>query len=88
MGLSFSVPEGVKVPPSLRNMYKELEKEGYSGYAGYKSGDPEISALLEKYAQHNVVYPPMPSVFQAFETLRPEEVKVATVAPVITHHLI
>jgi len=25
MGLSFSVPKGVKVPPSLRNMYKEME---------------------------------------------------------------
>ena len=24
MGLSFSVPEGVKLPPSLRNIYKEL----------------------------------------------------------------
>lgn len=27
MGLSFSVPKGVKVPPSLVNMYKEIEKE-------------------------------------------------------------
>lgn len=26
-GLSFSVPNGVKVPPSLRNIYKELESE-------------------------------------------------------------
>lgn len=26
-GLSFSVPEGVKVPPSLRNMYKEIESD-------------------------------------------------------------
>lgn len=26
-GLSFSVPNGVKVPPSLRNIYKELEAE-------------------------------------------------------------
>ncbi len=25
MGLSFSVPKGVTVPPSLRNMYKEME---------------------------------------------------------------
>ena len=24
MGLSFSVPKGVKIPPSLRNIYKEL----------------------------------------------------------------
>ena len=27
MGLSFSVPEGVQVPPSLVNMYKELKAE-------------------------------------------------------------
>ena len=28
MGLSFSVRDGVKIPPSLRNIYKELEAEG------------------------------------------------------------
>ncbi|MCB0639938.1 MAG: uracil-DNA glycosylase, partial [Lewinella sp.] len=27
MGLSFSVPEGVRVPPSLRNIYKELASD-------------------------------------------------------------
>ena len=27
MGLSFSVPRGVDVPPSLRNMYKELQSD-------------------------------------------------------------
>lgn len=27
MGLSFSVPDGVKVPPSLVNIYKEIESE-------------------------------------------------------------
>lgn len=27
MGLSFSVPEGVRVPPSLRNIYKELHTD-------------------------------------------------------------
>jgi len=26
-GLSFSVPEGIKIPPSLRNIYKELQEE-------------------------------------------------------------
>ena len=26
MGLSFSVPHGVRVPPSLQNIYKELER--------------------------------------------------------------
>lgn len=27
MGLSFSVPKGVRIPPSLRNIYKELKSE-------------------------------------------------------------
>ncbi len=27
MGLSFSVPKGVAIPPSLRNIYKELEED-------------------------------------------------------------
>jgi uracil-DNA glycosylase len=27
MGLSFSVPEGIKIPPSLVNIYKELNKD-------------------------------------------------------------
>ena len=27
-GLSFSVQEGIKVPPSLQNIYKELESDG------------------------------------------------------------
>lgn len=28
-GLAFSVPDGMKTPPSLRNVFKELEAEGY-----------------------------------------------------------
>ncbi len=27
MGLAFSVPEGIKIPPSLRNIYKELDED-------------------------------------------------------------
>ena len=37
-GLSFSVPEGIKIPPSLRNIYKELQNEfperNYEFYSG------------------------------------------------------
>jgi uracil-DNA glycosylase len=29
MGLSFSVNDGIRIPPSLRNIYKELELEGF-----------------------------------------------------------
>lgn len=46
MGLSFSVPKGVTVPPSLRNMYKELETS--LGVARAQHGD------LTKWAQQGV----------------------------------
>ena len=36
-GLSFSVPEGIKIPPSLRNIYKELHRD--LGMAIPTSGD-------------------------------------------------
>lgn len=47
-GLSFSVPEGVKIPPSLRNIYKELA----SSIPGYKI--PE-SGNLEHWARQGVL---------------------------------
>lgn len=37
MGLSFSVPKGVLLPPSLKNMYQEIETE--LGISPSKSGD-------------------------------------------------
>ncbi|MBR2499248.1 MAG: uracil-DNA glycosylase [Clostridia bacterium] len=37
MGLSFSVPDGVQIPPSLTNMYKELHNE--TGFIPPKSGN-------------------------------------------------
>ena len=47
MGLAFSVPEGVKLPPSLRNIYKELEAD--LGVAPPASGD------LSKWARQGVL---------------------------------
>ena len=38
MGLSFSVPKGVKVPPSLVNIYKEIAQE-YDCKMDFSSGD-------------------------------------------------
>lgn len=38
MGLSFSVPKGVKVPPSLVNIYKEIANE-YNCKMDYSNGD-------------------------------------------------
>ncbi|RUS87926.1 hypothetical protein EGW08_004342 [Elysia chlorotica] len=48
MGLSFSVPPGVPIPPSLRNMYKELSND----IAGFK--DPG-HGCLDKWADQGVL---------------------------------
>ena len=47
MGLAFSVPQGVKLPPSLRNIYKELASD--LGQAMPAHGD------LTKWAQEGVL---------------------------------
>lgn len=46
-GLSFSVPKGVKIPPSLRNIYKEIAQE-------YQVEMPE-HGNLENWAQQGVL---------------------------------
>ena len=46
-GLAFSVPEGVKLPPSLRNIYKEL--------AADCGGAPPESGSLVQWAQQGVL---------------------------------
>ncbi len=46
-GLSFSVPEGIKIPPSLRNIYKELNRD---------LGMPvPLSGNLESWAKQGVL---------------------------------
>ena len=40
MGLSFSVPDGCKAPPGLRNIFKELESEFGSGCAAHTDLTP------------------------------------------------
>lgn len=46
-GLSFSVEKGVKIPPSLRNIYKELESD--LGYPAVNHGN------LSKWAEEGVL---------------------------------
>lgn len=46
-GLSFSVQKGIKVPPSLKNIYKELESD--LGIPPYENGD------LTKWANQGVL---------------------------------
>ena len=38
MGLSFSVPQGMRIPPSLQNIYKELERS-IPGFVMPRHGD-------------------------------------------------
>jgi uracil-DNA glycosylase len=40
---------------------------------------PEISEKLQQLSKSHIIYPPMSMVFNAFETLRPEEVKVVII---------
>jgi uracil-DNA glycosylase len=47
MGLSFSVPDGVKIPPSLRNIFKELNQD--IGCSIPDTGD------LTRWADHGVL---------------------------------
>jgi len=46
-GLSFSVPDGIKVPPSLRNIYKELNRD--------LGADIPTSGNLEAWAKQGVL---------------------------------
>lgn len=48
MGLSFSVPKGIRVPPSLVNIYKELQRE-YPDYRIPSHGD------LTQWAEQGVL---------------------------------
>jgi uracil-DNA glycosylase len=47
-GLSFSVPNGVAIPPSLRNIYKELQDEYSERNYIFKSGNLEKWFYREK----------------------------------------
>ncbi len=51
MGLSFSVPAGVKIPGSLINIYKEIEAE-YGNTPGYR---PHINGDLTAWARQGVL---------------------------------
>jgi uracil-DNA glycosylase len=47
-GLSFSVPDGIKIPPSLRNIYKELISEFPDRNYNFNSGNLENWFYREK----------------------------------------
>lgn len=45
-GLSFSVPEGVRTPPSLRNIFKEIQTDIYQGES--KKFSPDLTRWAEQ----------------------------------------
>ena len=47
-GLSFSVPDGITVPPSLRNIYKELRSEFPERVHEFEGGNLEVWHSREK----------------------------------------
>ena len=51
MGLSFSVPQGIAIPPSLENIYKELNQEGFPEYANLSG----LSGDLTRWAEQGVL---------------------------------
>lgn len=57
MGLSFSVPDGIVLPPSLRNIYKELHQEGFHNYQEWSPliHNRQISGNLTRWAQQGVL---------------------------------
>ncbi|MEZ4195669.1 MAG: uracil-DNA glycosylase [Candidatus Paceibacterota bacterium] len=56
-GLAFSVPDGVKIPPSLRNIYKELKSDLNlpRGPLGETDGRIPESGNLEHWAKQGVL---------------------------------
>lgn len=48
-GMAFSVPDGVKAPPSLRNIFKEIADDVYGGDA------PSFSTDLSRWAKQSVL---------------------------------
>ena len=48
-GMAFSVPDGVKAPPSLRNIFKEITEDVYGGEA------PPFTTDLSRWAKQGVL---------------------------------
>ncbi len=53
MGLAFSVPDSEKVPPSLVNIYKEIDSDLGQIYQDLKTMNPSLELNPEEYRHHN-----------------------------------
>ncbi len=54
-GLAFSVAPGVRVPPSLRNIFKEIERDVGTGPPPLLQPLPQLGGSLEAWAQQGVL---------------------------------
>lgn len=53
MGLAFSVPETEKIPPSLINIYKEIDSDLGRIYTDLKTMNPALDLNPDDYKHHN-----------------------------------
>ncbi len=53
MGLAFSVPSSEKIPPSLINIYKEIDSDLGQIYQDLKIMNPNLALNPEDYQHHN-----------------------------------
>ncbi|MBR3131536.1 uracil-DNA glycosylase [Candidatus Saccharibacteria bacterium] len=53
MGLAFSVPASEKIPPSLINIYKEIDSDMGQIYTDLKTMNPSLDLNPEAYRHHN-----------------------------------
>ena len=53
MGLAFSVPPSEKIPPSLVNIYKEIDSDLQQVYTDLKTMNPDLVLRPEDYKHHN-----------------------------------
>lgn len=53
MGLAFSVPASEKIPPSLINIYKEIDADLDTLYSDLKTMNPSLSLDPADYRHHN-----------------------------------
>jgi uracil-DNA glycosylase len=54
-GLAFSVASGIKSPPSLRNIFKELARDAASRASGAPPPSPSSGGSLARWAQQGVL---------------------------------
>ncbi len=53
MGLAFSVPDSEKIPPSLINIYKEIDSDLGQIYQDLKTMNPNLELNPKDYQHHN-----------------------------------